>query len=189
MCKSTLKNGRCAKYGIFCAKAHKSSEVRNLVKIYGENWKLHYDVSWREQSCRFSKATSNRNSVKRQHRKQHVGVAMSNKPMSPEQPDTELKQNDPYIVAGSPLFAPAESPMAESSNECSDFSFPLYEDLEYEDKQLGDYTDLYSENEVVPFVSSSLSENFSWTASSHTTVSQYSTSIDYRERLFSCSLE
>jgi len=109
--------------------------------------------------------------------------------MSPEQPDTEPKLDDPYIVAGSPLFAPGESSMVESSNECSDFAFPLCEDLEYEDKQLGDYTDLYSENEVVPFVSSPLSENLSCTARSQTTVTQYSTSIDYRKRLFSCSLD
>jgi len=39
MCNSSLKKGLCAKYGIFCAKAHNIKNVRNLVNIYGENWK------------------------------------------------------------------------------------------------------------------------------------------------------
>jgi len=43
-----LENGICRKYGIFCAKAHKRSELRNLIKIYGANWKVHYDISLRE---------------------------------------------------------------------------------------------------------------------------------------------
>jgi len=66
VCKSTIKNGRCAKFGILCEKAHKRSEakfgilcekahkrseVRKLVKIYVENWKLHYDISYRVQQC------------------------------------------------------------------------------------------------------------------------------------------
>jgi len=47
MCKSELKNGVCREYGVYCAKAHKPTEIRNLVKIYGENWKKHYDFSLR----------------------------------------------------------------------------------------------------------------------------------------------
>jgi len=34
-------------YGIYCAKAHKRSEMRNLAKIYGKDWKVHYDLSKR----------------------------------------------------------------------------------------------------------------------------------------------
>lgn len=201
MCKSTLKNGLCAKYGIFCAKAHKSSEVRNLVKIFGENWKLHYDVSARQQSSRCLKSTSTRKSAKRWYNKQNVRGFLPKKPMSIELHDVEPKLDDLLIVAGSPLFAPSESPMVESSEECSDFAFPLYENLEYSlssgDKQLGDYTDLYSENAVAgqslssdfpPFVPSpfSVSEE-PRTTSSQTTLTEYSTFIDYRERLFTCS--
>jgi len=49
MCKSNLKNGVCREYGVYCAKAHNPSDIRNLVKIYGENWKRHYDLSLREK--------------------------------------------------------------------------------------------------------------------------------------------
>jgi len=48
LCKSTHENGACRLYGIYCAKAHKRSEMRNLAKIYGKNWKAHYDTSQRE---------------------------------------------------------------------------------------------------------------------------------------------
>jgi len=49
MCRSYQKNGVCRKYGVYCAKAHKLSEIRNLVKIYGEDWKRLYDVSMKEK--------------------------------------------------------------------------------------------------------------------------------------------
>lgn len=45
MCKSHIKNGVCQKYGVYCAKAHNPTEIRNLVKLYGEDWKRHYDLS------------------------------------------------------------------------------------------------------------------------------------------------
>jgi len=47
LCQSSLENGVCAKFGVYCAKAHKRSELRNLVQIYGANWKVHYDMSKR----------------------------------------------------------------------------------------------------------------------------------------------
>jgi len=50
MCKSNLENGACRQYGIYCAKAHNPKEIRNLVKIYGENWKRHYNLSLRTKS-------------------------------------------------------------------------------------------------------------------------------------------
>jgi len=50
MCKSNLENGACRQYGIYCAKAHNPTEIRNLVKIYGENWKRHYDLSLRTKA-------------------------------------------------------------------------------------------------------------------------------------------
>jgi len=49
MCKSNLKNGVCREYGVYCAKAHNPSDIRNLVQIYGENWKRHYDLTLREK--------------------------------------------------------------------------------------------------------------------------------------------
>jgi len=51
-CKSHYKNGVCSEYGIYCAKAHNRNDVRNLVMIYGENWKRHYDLSLREDNAR-----------------------------------------------------------------------------------------------------------------------------------------
>jgi len=52
LCKSIHENGVCRLYGIYCAKAHKRSEMRNLAKIYGKNWKAHYDISHREVMMR-----------------------------------------------------------------------------------------------------------------------------------------
>jgi len=48
MCESYLKDGICHKYGLYCAKAHQQTEIRNLVEIYGYTWKRHYDLSLRE---------------------------------------------------------------------------------------------------------------------------------------------
>jgi len=45
MCRSYHKNGICQEYGMYCAKAHSPKDIRNLVKIYGEDWKNHYDLS------------------------------------------------------------------------------------------------------------------------------------------------
>jgi len=49
------KTKRCQSYQRFdvchknhCAKAHKETEIRRLVKIFGWNWKEHYDLSLRE---------------------------------------------------------------------------------------------------------------------------------------------
>jgi len=49
MCKSNLKNGVCREYGVYCAKAHNPSDIRNLVQIYGEDWKRHYDLTLRDK--------------------------------------------------------------------------------------------------------------------------------------------
>merc|ERR1719285_1547867 len=82
ICKSKRKNGVCREYGVYCAKAHNLSEVRNLVKIYGVNWKKHYDLSLRDKdaaspsfaskhklfftkSTRFSKKQSNEDSIRK----------------------------------------------------------------------------------------------------------------------------
>jgi len=47
LCKSKRKNGICVEYGVYCAKAHHRFEVRNLVNIFGLDWKRHYDLSGR----------------------------------------------------------------------------------------------------------------------------------------------
>jgi len=49
MCRSYLKDGVCCEYGVYCAKAHHPEEIRNLVEIYGEDWKRHYDLPMKEK--------------------------------------------------------------------------------------------------------------------------------------------
>lgn len=49
ICKSSHKNGICTEFGDYCAFARSTSEIRDLVEIYGEDWKQHYDVSDREK--------------------------------------------------------------------------------------------------------------------------------------------
>jgi len=48
MCPSYQRFGVCRKNGVYCAKAHKETEIRSLVKIFGWSWKRHYDLSLRE---------------------------------------------------------------------------------------------------------------------------------------------
>jgi len=54
ICKSSHKSGICAEYGDYCAFARSTSEIRDLVEIYGEDWKQHYDLSDREKKDRFN---------------------------------------------------------------------------------------------------------------------------------------
>jgi len=60
MCESYQKSGVCRKYGVYCAKAHNLSEIRNLVKIYGWNWKRHYDLNQRESGPKLIHKSANR---------------------------------------------------------------------------------------------------------------------------------
>jgi len=62
ICKSNHKNGVCREYGVYCAKAHNPTEIRNLVKIYGENWKRHYDLSLRDTDATSSNMTRSQRS-------------------------------------------------------------------------------------------------------------------------------
>jgi len=64
MCSSYQKNGVCRKYGVYCAKAHKWSEIRSLVKIYGEDWKRLYDVSMKEKDPDYMSIQFGRKSFK-----------------------------------------------------------------------------------------------------------------------------
>jgi len=38
-------NGLCSGFAIHCAKAHNTHEIRNLKKIFGMEWKRHYDLT------------------------------------------------------------------------------------------------------------------------------------------------
>jgi len=46
MCASYQRFGVCHKN--HCEKAHKETEIRSHMKIFGGNWKRHYDLSLRE---------------------------------------------------------------------------------------------------------------------------------------------
>jgi len=65
LCESSLKEGVCSEYGIFCAKAHNQKEVRNLVKIFGKDWKRHYEP---RQLCEFVKPFNRKEKHKRSER-------------------------------------------------------------------------------------------------------------------------
>jgi len=67
LCKSSYKNGVCREYGVFCAKAHKPTEIRDLEKIYGENWKRHYDHSLRELDVSSSGISKTQKYLRRHH--------------------------------------------------------------------------------------------------------------------------
>jgi len=60
MCEPYQKSGVCRKYGVYCAKAHNVDEIRNLVKIYGWNWKRHYDLTQRESSPKLINKSAHR---------------------------------------------------------------------------------------------------------------------------------
>jgi len=58
LCESSLKNGMCRKYGMYCAKAHNKKEVRNLISIYGKDWKRHYEAH-QSESVKANKNNAN----------------------------------------------------------------------------------------------------------------------------------
>jgi len=49
-CSSRHENGICKQYGVLCAKAHSAKELRNLVEIYGKDWKRLYDLPRKEKN-------------------------------------------------------------------------------------------------------------------------------------------
>jgi len=82
MCKSNQKNGICREYGVYCAKAHNPSDIRNLVKIYGENWKRHYDLTLREKRVDSPEVVKVQKKYKELHntlpKRQSVGKSFNN---------------------------------------------------------------------------------------------------------------
>jgi len=76
LCKSKRRYGKCAKYGLYCAKAYSRSEVRSLVEIFGYDWSRYYDLSdrvgFKPQNSSFeSKVKAKRNKFHRSR----VGLA------------------------------------------------------------------------------------------------------------------
>jgi hypothetical protein len=164
ICKSTRRNGICRQYGVYCAKAHKSWEIRNLVKIYGENWKKHYNLSLRDQdattpvltnrysssksnSARFSKWHSNevfisdcetdrRNIATTQWSEQNKGEGNPNTSSQFYSPTMDVNKsgNSPFFFTSSPLFGGYTSIGDVKTNRTLD-------------EEITSYVQLYSENE------------------------------------------
>jgi len=128
ICKSNHKNGVCHEYDVYCAKAHNPKEIRNLVKIYGQDWKKHYDLSLREtnvsssslansetsskcKSTRFSRRQSDGdfvgNCVKDQRNIDTSNVTEQNKVGGRIKESPQLDSFEavsPFLFASSPLF-------------------------------------------------------------------------------------
>jgi len=60
---------------------------------------------------------------------------------------------DELNVGRNPLFSSSASPMTESFDDCSNISFPLYEDIDCSsylgNGQIGHHTDLYNDDRLV----------------------------------------
>jgi len=52
MCASYQRYGVCRQKGVYCGNAHKETEIRRRVEIFGWNWKKHCDLSLREGCTR-----------------------------------------------------------------------------------------------------------------------------------------
>jgi len=155
MCKSGLKNGVCREYGVYCAKAHKPTEIRNLLKIYGEDWKKHYDLSLREKTDTLSIVKVQGKCIEKsdisQSKRQSVGFFFSNNlpeksndrcsdraaargsnDTSPTSTNFSTDVQSPMLLASPPLFG-------DYSSICGQIS-----DLEL-DGGVTSYAQLYSE--------------------------------------------
>jgi len=93
MCESFQRNGECHKKGVYCAKAHKETEIRSLVKIFGWNWKRHYDLSLRRSSNRSTKKSVST-----------ADKSVDNKEVSSYNPQTILKYLEGFPSELSVIF-------------------------------------------------------------------------------------
>jgi len=120
LCECSLKKGVCRKYGIYCTKAHNENEIRNLVSIYGEDWKRHYQA---HQACVSVKAVNKK--VKLSKRVDVSDSSHSSGPTSkdhfPDVKSTGMNDFSSQMYGGSPLFVstPPGRPF-QSMGVCSD---------------------------------------------------------------------
>jgi len=123
LCQSTLKKGVCSEYGIYCTKAHNENEIRNLVKIYGKEWKRHYEAYQIFQS---EKPSSKKSKCRRVNRddvtcsSHSQGAAVED--YCPFMENVATSDFSSQMYGGSPLFVPtpSESPLLDSTAECSE---------------------------------------------------------------------
>jgi len=118
-----LNKGVCSKYGIYCAKAHSENEIRNLVTIYGKDWKRHYEayqvcdsenpITKKSKRKRIKRADVFDSSYLRSSTGENLCLLMETVGTS------DLRSQ---MYGGSPLFVPTppESPFFESSVELSE---------------------------------------------------------------------
>jgi len=162
LCKSSHENGVCRLYGIYCAKAHKRSEMRNLAKIYGKNWKVHYDISKREVLQKFVGGLVGNAAL---NEERHLRVRGGWK-LAPTSKYKELKHGGSNEVidclcGSNSLRSPIRSlTISESSGSLlsqisvrSPINFRT-PPLEYPVEQVCDYTDLYKAKPVNKIYSS-----------------------------------
>jgi len=105
LCESSLKNGMCRKYGMYCAKAHNEKEVRNLISIYGKDWKRHYEAHQSESVKANKKKVTHEPS-------NHSDLADSCPSGSMVQDNVKsagLSDYSSQMYGGSPLFVPTPS--------------------------------------------------------------------------------
>jgi len=127
LCNSRLMNGVCSKYGIFCAKAHNEKEIRNLVKIYGKDWKRHYEECQTGESVSVTIKTNNKHS-KRAEVSDSLRSLSSGEDVSSH--STVISDVNSQMYGGSPLFlrTPTESPSL-PMGKCDDSQKSLMMDL------------------------------------------------------------
>jgi len=110
LCESSSKKGVCRKYGIYCAKAHNENEVRNLVSIYGKDWKRHYEA--------FQVCESAKESIKKENDKPSKQADVLDSSQSsgltvdddfPNVKSVGMTDYSSLIYGGSPLFVPTPS--------------------------------------------------------------------------------
>merc|ERR1719317_592308 len=150
LCESTHENGVCKLYGIYCAKAHKRSEMRDLVKIYGENWKAHYETSKREIFQRGIVSRVGRN----EDRQLNSGAFVPSSPHVMEMKNGGSSDMSDYMCGGGSLYFSIENPsvcersvsLHSPTLEQSPPDYTTFRDSDQSEEHVGDYTDLYITN-------------------------------------------
>jgi len=180
LCESTHKNGVCRKYGIYCAKAHKYTEIRNLVKIYGEGWKHHYDTNGREAPQWYTGSFAAKDSImKSRHFDTITKTALSPEAKSEDFMELGFDSMSDYFGESSNTLCSIESltlgefpgsPAGQNWGQAPSES--IFNLDSGDDEQVHDYTDLYckklAELEIRDDISStsekrsSLLDVFSW---------------------------
>jgi len=158
MCKSYHKKGICHEYGVYCAKAHNPMEIRNLVKIYGEEWKTHYDISKQQKergvvrnclktpeafSALTMKSPSGKNKKIDDHSNQPDGVQKLHSDQNQGRDSTNSSSEATVETSESPSTCfVSPTPSGNCDNICIRMS-----DL-FLDRGVTSYIDLYAETQI-----------------------------------------